>query len=485
MKRIVTLLLAAGLVLGAAAGSQAADIKAKGNWTFSWQVGDQTFAKHSGKDNFTAKQRLRTQIDVIASESLKGVLFLEMGDQNWGKSADGASLGTDGKIVKVRYSYVDWVIPQTDAKVRMGLQNFSLPGFISNNPILGGGSADGAGITISGQFTENVGASLFWLRAENDNRAGTFYNGNNYSDAMDFVGLTVPMTFDGVKVTPWAMGGIIGRDSFDNSDIYDQDWGYALSGNVTGSHLQRMLPIGTDNVANSSLDRHGNAWWVGVASELTYFDPFRFALDAAYGSVDMGSYKTAGGKNFDAQRAGWFASILGEYKMDYFTPGVLFWYASGDDSNPYNGSERMPTVEGSWAVSSYGFDDNFGRVSCDMLGLSNDGTMGVYLQAKDISFMEDLTHIFRVGFVKGTNNTEMVRHGGATLTNGGNSLYLTTADKAWEVNFDTQYKIYKDLTLAVELGYINLDLEKGVWGKTVDNYKDNIFRGAVTLQYTF
>lgn len=32
MKRIVTLLLAAGLVLGAAAGSQAADIKAKGIW---------------------------------------------------------------------------------------------------------------------------------------------------------------------------------------------------------------------------------------------------------------------------------------------------------------------------------------------------------------------------------------------------------------------------------------------------------------------
>ena len=51
----------------------------------------------------------------------------------------------------------------------MGLQNFSLPGFISNSPILGGGAADGAGITLSGQFTENVGASLFWLRAENDN----------------------------------------------------------------------------------------------------------------------------------------------------------------------------------------------------------------------------------------------------------------------------------------------------------------------------
>lgn len=472
MKRIVTLLLAAGLVLGAAAGSQAADIKAKGNWTFTWQLGDQTFAKHSGKDNFTAKQRLRTQIDVIASESLKGVLFLEMGDQNWGNSNDGASLGTDGKIIKVRYSYVDWVIPQTDAKVRMGLQNFSLPGFISNSPILGGGAADGAGITLSGQFTENVGASLFWLRAENDN-AGS--NSVKHSDAMDFVGLTVPMTFDGVKVTPWGMYGAIGRDSLPSA--------FPASGQNGVTMADRLLPAMGNDLAVGNYDRHGNAWWAGVASELTYFDPFRFALDAAYGSVDMGSYRAADNKNFDMERAGWFASILGEYKMDYFTPGVLFWYASGDDSNAYNGSERMPTVEGSWTASSYGYDDNFGRDSCDMIGLSNTGTMGVYLQAKDISFMEDLTHIFRVGFVKGTNNTEMVRSGWASLDSN-DGLYLTTADKAWEVNFDTQYKIYKDLTLGVELGWINLDLNEDVW-KNANSYKDNIYRGAVTLQYTF
>ena len=100
-----------------------------------------------------AATRLRTQIDVIASESLKGVLFLEMGDQNWGKSNDGASLGTDGKIIKVRYSYVDWVIPQTDAKVRMGLRPYIQPTFTGiGSPIL---DADGAGITISNQFTEN------------------------------------------------------------------------------------------------------------------------------------------------------------------------------------------------------------------------------------------------------------------------------------------------------------------------------------------
>ena len=479
MKRIVTLLLAAGLVLGAAAGSQAADIKAKGLWEFSWELGDNTFAEHSGKDKFSAMQRLRTQIDVIASESLKGVVFFEIGDQNWGKSSDGASLGNDGKVVKVRYSYVDWVIPQTDAKVRMGLQNFSLPGFITNNPVLGGGSADGAGITVSGQFTENVGASLFWLRAENDNNE--YYHGDNKvtgnpsSNAMDFVGLTVPLTFDGVKVTPWAMYGAIGRDAFK---------GAGDPGRKGDALMNRLLPAGVDSIYGADIDRHGNAWWVGVASELTYFDPFRFALDAAYGSVDMGSTKWDDGKNFDMERAGWFASILGEYKMDYFTPGILFWYASGDDKSPYNGSERMPTIEGSWAVSSYGFDDNYGRVSCDMLGLANTGTMGVYLQAKDISFMEDLTHIFRVGFVKGTNNTEMVRHGDWAGIDSTDGVYLTTADKAWEVNFDTQYKIYQDLTLGVELGYINLDLDENVWQNASD-YRENNFRGAVTLKYAF
>ena len=46
--------------------------------------------------------------------------------------------------------------------------------------------------------------------------------------------------------------------------------------------------------------------------------------------------------------------------------------------------------------------------------------------------MEDLTHIFRVGFVKGTNNTEMVRQEwwtATSMTNGGNSLYLTHHDR--------------------------------------------------------
>ena len=144
----------------------------------------------------------------------------------------------------------------------------------------------------------------------------------------------------------------------------------------------------------------------------------------------------------------------------------------------------MPTVDAGWSGSSFGFDGGYGISSDTILGTSPVGTWGVALRMKDISFMEDLTHIFRVGFVKGTNNTEMVRSGWASLDSN-DGLYLTTADKAWEVNFDTQYKIYKDLTLAVELGYIHLSLNDGVWGNVLDNTNRNAYKASVNMRYAF
>ena len=138
MKKVAVLLLAAGLVFGAAhKGAQAADIKVSGEWDFNTEWNNIGFAKEKADDLFHARQRLRTQVDIIASESLKGTVFFEVGDTNWGNSSEGGALGTDGKVVEVRYSYVDWVVPQTDLRVRMGLQPFSLPNFVAGDPIMG------------------------------------------------------------------------------------------------------------------------------------------------------------------------------------------------------------------------------------------------------------------------------------------------------------------------------------------------------------
>ena len=460
MKRIVTLLLAAGLVLGAAAGSQAADIKAKGIWqnTLSWA--DRAASQDAAGDNFRASTRLRTQIDVIADENLKGVVFFEIGHQNWGEKASGAALGNDGKEVKVRYSYVDWVIPQTSAQVRVGLQPFGVPTFAVPMAVL---DTDGAGITVSGQFTENVGAALFWLRPYNQ-----YDSDHNVHDAMDVVGLTVPLTFDGVKVTPFGMYSVIGKDTQFGGGANN------LNGVANG-----LLPAGGADLVVGSNDDHGNAWWAGITGELTMFDPFRIAADFAYGSVDMGEIG-----NFDLKRSGWYAALSADYKLDFMTPGLIGWYASGDDDNAMDGSERMPVIDSDVALTSYGFDGGTYNRSATFNGTSLAGTWGILAELKDISFIEDLTHVVRFGYIQGTNNTAMVTGGWVGgMTDVGNDLYLTTKDGMWEVNIDSQYQIYKDLSLCVELGYINLDYDESIWGN--DTYNENNFKAAMSLNYKF
>ena len=161
-KRAMLALLAAGFVFSAATGVYAADIAIKGQWQngFSWADRNPLKSVNASSDRFRASTRLRTQIDMIASDALKGVVFFEVGHQNWG--TNDASLGTDGKSVQVRYSYVDWLIPGTEAKVRMGLQPFSVATFAVPYAVF---TTDGAGITLSGNLNENVGAALFWVRA--------------------------------------------------------------------------------------------------------------------------------------------------------------------------------------------------------------------------------------------------------------------------------------------------------------------------------
>ena len=450
--------------------SQATDFKAKGNYQFGFEATDNNFKKNNDSDRFQANQRFRTQIDFIASENLKGVVFFEIGKTTWGNN-DGA-IGTDGVNVKTRYAYIDWVIPQTEVQVRMGLQPYALPGFVAQSPILGN-PVDGAGITIAGQFTENVGASLFWMRATNQSN-----NDDNHDyqhDILDIVGLTVPLTFDGVKVTPWTMGAFAGKNSL---NLEDGDEKRVASG---------LLPAWGVEALTDSDDNNGAAWWLGFTGELTMFDPFRIAWDAAYGSADMGSIGS-----MDLERSGWYVSAIAQYKMDMVTPGLLLFYASGDDNNINDGSEQIPTIDAGWNASSFGFDGSvYGASSNVKISDTIAGLWGVQLRFDDISYMEDLKHNLRFAYYTGTNDEGVVRKLGkaspvdmiAPGSAGSQGLYLTKKDHAFEVNFDTDYNIYKDLKLTVELGYINLDLDGDVWNKA--NLEKDAYKAGAYLTYSF
>ncbi|MCD7983557.1 MAG: hypothetical protein LUG19_04800, partial [Desulfovibrio sp.] len=184
-KQCMVALLAAGLFLGATGSAKAIDFKASGEWLVGFGVGDDSLinrmndkgaSKHKANndDKFAAGQRVRLQIDAVASEALSGTVFFEIGDQTWGKAEDGGALGADGNnIVKVKNAYIDWLVPQTDLRFRMGLQGVALPNVAGGSAVMDG---DVAAVAANYKFNENVRLTALWMRPVNDNYQGWFAN---------------------------------------------------------------------------------------------------------------------------------------------------------------------------------------------------------------------------------------------------------------------------------------------------------------------
>ena len=475
MKKLMTLALAAAMMLGAATGANAIDFKAKGQWIMSFDYGmhgnfSESKAKNNSgfknEDEFEARQRVRLQLDAVASEALSGTVFFEIGDQVWGDNDNGGALGADGKVVELKRAYIDWMVPQTDLKVRMGIQGIALPSFTTNaSQIM---DDDVAAISLNYQFNENVGLTAFWARPYNDNNgykssdAGST-KWDNYMDNMDMFAVLLPLTFDGVKVTPWVMYAAMGPGMFDNfAKEPGNAWGRASAGMQSGFK-------GTD-----WNDSYGNAFWAGVTGEVTYWDPFRIAWDVNYGSASYEDQKM--------NREGWLASLLLEYKLDWGTPGLYGWYGSGDDSNPKNGSERMPVVSanGNNGFSNFAFNGNPYIAREGVLGTNMTGTWGIGARLKDVSFVEDLKHTLRVNVMGGTNAPKMAKYvrsedrlskRGVDVFTGNayafDPLYLTTDDTALEIGLTNTYKMYDNFTVMLDASYVALWLEdsRSTWGK--------------------
>ncbi len=476
MKRIATLVLAAAMLLGASNGAKAVDFKAHGEWIFGLGAVDTMYYGQTGTDTFASAQRVRLQIEAIASESLSGAVFFEIGEQYWGHADSGGSLGTDGQVIELRRAYIDWIVPNTALSVRMGLQYFG-------NPAVAGGSAifgfDGAGISANYKINDMVGLTAAWIRPYNDNFAGDANDSANYLDNTDLFMLSLPVKGGNWSVNPWIMAGFMGNNSIPNK--YTAKVGLGPRGASYNSSSLNHEPA------------YSTLLWAGLPMSFAY-DAFNFELDLNYGSVSYGGTYSYNGKRIDQQRQGWLIKALAEYKMDWGTPGIFAWYGSGDDSNISDGSERMPVLGPSGTFTSFFGDDpwsfstsGWGNVGFDQ-SLGYDGTWGVGLQVKNFSFMEKLSHTFRVAYWGGTNHTDNAQHlndptaalGGSNGSNG--TFYLTTADYMVEFNLDSTYKIYENLTATLQLGYAINGIDKDTWG--YDERRDG-YKAGIIMRYAF
>ena len=504
MKKLMTLALAAGMLFGAATGASAVDFKAKGQWLMGFGAANtsltskQNNAKTDNEDDFYAVQRIRLQLDAVASENLMGEVYFEIGKSIWGKGDNpqgGAAMGADGTIVKVKRAFLDWTVPSTDLRLRMGIQGLQTPYMALDGPTVL--STDLAAITASYAINDNVALTAFWARPYNDNYTGDADGlGANYMDNMDIGGLFLPLTFDGLRLTPWAMYSAIGPNTLRKADDYVSNRINGVNGNY---FFSGMLPVMANVTRHTDrkLNSYANAWWAGLAGDVTLWDPFRIAWEFTYGSVRWDDDPAL-------DRRGWLAALLLEYKTDWGTPGIYGWYGSGDDDNLGNGSERLPTISNDYGVSS--FSQTYSGVNEN--GLERDrainnnlaGTWGFGARLKDVSFLEDIRHTLHVSFFGGTNDSGILsrlhdRTGSwmapyypdGTSYVGRDNVYMTQKDYAFEVGLSNKFKIYDNLRFNLDVTYVTLWLDKSdnTWGRANTGGGSNQIRDAWNISTLF
>lgn len=498
MKKLVTLILAAGLVFSAANSASAVEVKVSGSMDFAMEFMGNINGANSfmdGKDynkngmgdmhakHFGAVQRMRVGVQFIASENLSAYYELQVGTFTWGGPASGLSpaesqggaLGSRAANITTRMAYIDWMVPNTDVHIRMGQQMYTLPTYAIDTPVL---DDTATGITVSAPIMENVGLTGYWIRALSSPRRGSggmMAGVDGHNDNYDLFGLNAQFKYDTFAITPWIMVGALG------------DSAYGVNGGA-GTVMGTLPVTGYFNTQDSNgvltanwAPSNSMLWFAGIGGEYTGWDPLRLAFDFYYSATDN--------KHKSTERSGWYAALSAEYKTQYGTPTLKGWYASGDDSNLTNGSERPLTIAGNFnpGATIY-FKGRYG-IANTIDNADPGGSWGISAQWNNISWMENLSHSLRVTYFQGTNSKQVPGMINPSISPYSitPATYLTTKDSVIEVDFDSTYYIYKNLATVLELGYAFQNFDSNVWRQAnVDKASfSNAWRAALNFRYTF
>ncbi len=385
-----------------------------------------------------------------ASENVSGYLQLQagIGGENDAAAYDWGTSNNANTKIGVRQAYIDWMIPQTTVKVRMGKVLAGLPFDAMGKCVVMGPNLNRDAVILSSPVTDWLNMSAFWVRASYKND-GT--NDTSKSKKSDLFATIANMKFDGLTLDTYLMYGALDGEA-------------TLLGSSDGNHLAT-----------------GNGYWGGASAALTYFDPFVFKISGSYGTFNYTGLASDGTNPND--RAGWYVQTKASYATSFGTPFVAAWYGSGDDADAqYLRQNWIPTAGGrfhptfGFADGQYGLFGSLGRHNIA-------GTWGVQTGIEEVSFLEDLTHTFTVTLFKGTNNSDNIYDVATEKPYN----YMTYSDTAVEFDLNSTYMIYKNLSANLQLAYIINDFsESDHAAYAKDNTMDeNGWSAALSFAYKF
>ena len=426
MKKLATLLLAAGMVVASTAPANAVDVKVSGEYRHSFSTGSD-FLGNNAED---FRHRMRLNLALAASENLSAFVQFQLNHGNQYGSADKHGTGSN---IQTRQLYLDWVVPTTAIKVRMGRHALGLPAdAFGNNSVLGAGFGNRDGIVVTAPVTDWLGLTGIWTRLATD--GGTDLDTNNTDD---MYALAANLKFEGFSGAVYAAYATL-----DNKDKYDTGktaWGINADG------INEKLPVMAGGYARNTWndgrpDVEGDAYWLGFTSTFTFFDPFTLKLSAAYGEFNAAN-------KGDDNESGWNVQVKGEYALPFGTAVLGGWYFSGDDKD---GKGYMPNA-GYFAGTNHLYDGYTSLTNSPAL-TNNFGTWAVQAGIEGVSFLENLTHDFHVTYMQGTNHQAVVDYADGFGV-------MSRDDASVEFTLNNVYKIYKNLAAHLELAYVINDFD--------------------------
>ncbi len=433
------------------------------------------------EDRFEIWERFRLRTDFEANQTVKFRLGLRV-INTWGYGTFTAA--NPAPEVLVDLAYLQFKLPETDIETTAGLQPVNLPQASMYNGSVVFIDAMAALAVRAPIIPGNLSVLAGYGRLFDTNR--TFDpTTTQRADEMDAYFLTLPVTVEGFKATPWGMVSVVGRDA---NYSYKNTADVAELGNTFENGLFSAASL-ANRSASTGLGRWKNAqnpyYWFGGSFEVTALDPVRFYADVIYGAGAMGDTKAA-------KRHGWMIDAGAEYTgLSTVTPQVFAWWSTGEDASTRNGSERMPYLCSKWGPGqSFLFESGQETPRNSNTYVTPVGNYGIGASLNNISFMEKLTNRLTFVYLRGNNDARALRS--ARLLN---ASYMTMGHDLTEneylvgLNLDTKYMIYENLAASLDLGWAHGQFQESVWGhrmvEQAESNGNNIWKVALSLTYKF
>ncbi len=434
MKQIMALALVAAFILGSVSFASAAELKVSGEfksnaqWSSQFDLNDE----NNSEDEFNIRTRARIIFRYSASDNLSAVLRIQYGTMYWGNPATGGLIDTQSNSnIYLRRAYLEFKWPETSILFQAGKLSLALPNQFGS-PIVG---ADATAFVVSAPLTDMVSVAAGFARAVDLNPTDDGDSPNR--DEWDHIFLAVPLTFDGLELTPYVNFSIQG----DGVPVG------VVSGTATPNSILAAKDPLVEDLAYD--DSYVYPWWAGLSMNLSMLDPFILKGDFYWGMISDGESET--------ERKGWMADLELSYTgLDFMVPKLFGMYASGEDDDLDNGSERMPTIVDDWAMGTFWYGGS--DLLDGDLDRTTTGTWTVGLGLTDITFIEKLSHALYVMYISGTNDGELADTGALNFGSD-----LTADDYLVEIDFNHKYMIYEQLAAIVELSYLINGYDEDKW----------------------